>query len=108
MTEQIATNVHWHHGEISRADRYRVLGQKGATLWFTGFSGSGKSTVAVALEAELLKRGRLSYRLDRAITPASVNSLAISPMRRMFSVRSAAEKPRFLLMPRRMLSPSRR
>ena len=41
MTEQIATNVHWHHGEISRADRYRVLGQKGATLWFTGFSGSG-------------------------------------------------------------------
>ena len=64
MTEQIATNVHWHHGEISRADRYRVLGQKGATLWFTGFSGSGKSTVAVALEAELLKRGRISYRLD--------------------------------------------
>ncbi|WP_293371321.1 adenylyl-sulfate kinase [Nevskia sp.] len=64
MTEQIATNVHWHHGEISRADRYRVLGQKGATLWFTGFSGSGKSTVAVALEAELLKRGRPSYRLD--------------------------------------------
>ena len=34
-----------------------MLGQKGATLWFTGFSGSGKSTVAVALEAELLKRG---------------------------------------------------
>ncbi|WP_292997438.1 adenylyl-sulfate kinase [Nevskia sp.] len=64
MTEQIATNVHWHHGEISRADRYRVLGQKGATLWFTGFSGSGKSTVAVALENELLKRGRLTYRLD--------------------------------------------
>ena len=50
MTEQKATNVHWHHGEINREDRNRLLGQKGATLWFTGLSGSGKSTVAVALE----------------------------------------------------------
>ena len=55
MTEQKATNVHWHHGEINRADRQNMMGQKGATLWFTGLSGSGKSTIAVALEAELLK-----------------------------------------------------
>jgi len=59
-----ATNVVWHDGEVSRTDRYRILGQKGATLWFTGLSGSGKSTVAVALERELAKRGRLCYRLD--------------------------------------------
>jgi len=59
-----ATNVVWHDGEVSRTDRYRILGQKGATLWFTGLSGSGKSTVAVALEKELAKRGRLCYRLD--------------------------------------------
>jgi adenylylsulfate kinase len=64
MTQQKATNVTWHDGEISRSDRYRILGQKGATLWFTGLSGSGKSTVAVALEKELTKRGRISYRLD--------------------------------------------
>ena len=64
MTEIKATNVHWHDGEVSRTDRYRILGQKGATLWFTGLSGSGKSTVAVALERELAKRGRLCYRLD--------------------------------------------
>ncbi len=38
--------------------------QKGATLWFTGLSGSGKSTVAVALEEALFERGHLSYRLD--------------------------------------------
>ena len=50
MTEQVATNVHWHHGEITREDRTRLIEQKGATLWFTGLSGSGKSTVAVALE----------------------------------------------------------
>src|SRR5690554_540599 len=64
MTEQVATNVHWHHGEVTRADRNRLLNQKGATLWFTGLSGSGKSTIAVALEAALYKRGNISYRLD--------------------------------------------
>jgi adenylylsulfate kinase len=64
MTEQKATNVHWHDGEISQTDRNNLLGQKGATLWFTGLSGSGKSTIAVALEQELFKRGKLSYRLD--------------------------------------------
>lgn len=64
MTTQKATNVHWHHGEINREDRNRLLGQKGATLWFTGLSGSGKSTVAVALEEALYERGKLCYRLD--------------------------------------------
>jgi adenylylsulfate kinase len=64
MVEQKATNVHWHSGEVTREDRYNVLGHKGATLWFTGLSGSGKSTVAVALEKELTARGKLCYRLD--------------------------------------------
>lgn len=64
MTEQKATNVHWHEGDISREHRGKLLGQKGATLWFTGLSGSGKSTVAVALEGALYEAGRLSYRLD--------------------------------------------
>jgi len=64
MAEQKATNVHWHDGEVSREDRSKLLGQKGATLWFTGLSGSGKSTVAVALEQALAARGKLSYRLD--------------------------------------------
>ena len=64
MTEQKATNVHWHDGEISRDDRNRMMKQRGATLWFTGLSGSGKSTIAVALEEALFERGHLSYRLD--------------------------------------------
>ena len=64
MTEQKATNVHWHDGDISRDDRNRLMKQKGVTLWFTGLSGSGKSTVAVALEEALYERGHLSYRLD--------------------------------------------
>jgi adenylylsulfate kinase len=64
MTEVKATNVHWHDGEVSREDRNALLKQKGATLWFTGLSGSGKSTGAVALEKSLMEKGHLCYRLD--------------------------------------------
>ena len=64
MAQQKATNVHWHHGDITREDRNRLLEQKGATLWFTGLSASGKSTIAVALEAVLYEQGKLCYRLD--------------------------------------------
>lgn len=64
MTEMKATNVHWHEGDITREDRHRLMGQKGTTIWFTGLSGSGKSTVAVALESALYERGKLAYRLD--------------------------------------------
>ena len=44
MAEQKATNVHWHDGDVTRQDREQLLKQRGATLWFTGLSGSGKST----------------------------------------------------------------
>ena len=64
MTEQKSTNVTWHDGDVTRADRFNRLGQKGVTIWFTGLSGSGKSTVAVALERALHRLGKLSYRLD--------------------------------------------
>jgi len=64
MNIQKATNVTWHEGEVTRADRARNLGQKGCTLWMTGLSASGKSTVAVALEQVLLERGFHAYRLD--------------------------------------------
>ena len=64
MAKQIATNVTWQDGEISREDRFQILRQKGATVWFTGLSGSGKSTIAVALEKALFRMGKLSYRLD--------------------------------------------
>lgn len=64
MAEQKATNVVWQDGDITRDDRYEILRQRGATIWFTGLSGSGKSTIAVALEKALHSMGKLSYRLD--------------------------------------------
>jgi adenylylsulfate kinase len=64
MAEQKATNVTWHEGDVTREEREVNLGQKGATLWMTGLSASGKSTIAVALEKVLLARGKHAYRLD--------------------------------------------
>jgi adenylylsulfate kinase len=64
MAQQVATNITWHEGEVSRGERYGKLGHKGATVWFTGLSGSGKSTIAVALEQALMNNGVNAYRLD--------------------------------------------
>lgn len=59
-----ATNITWHEGHVSRDEREKLLGQRGITLWFTGLSGSGKSTIAFTLEHELIRLGRLAYVLD--------------------------------------------
>jgi adenylylsulfate kinase len=64
MTQQKATNITWHEGNVTRAERQKNLGQAGCTLWMTGLSASGKSTIAVALEQVLLQRGKHAYRLD--------------------------------------------
>jgi adenylylsulfate kinase len=64
MSEIKATNITWHEGHVGREERAKLLGQKGATLWFTGLSGSGKSTIAYTLEHALVQRGRLAYVLD--------------------------------------------
>src|SRR5688572_17854267 len=64
MTEQAASNITWHAGSVTRADRERLLGQRGVTVWLTGLSAAGKSTIAVILERMLVERGRLAYRLD--------------------------------------------
>ncbi|MEX2215404.1 MAG: adenylyl-sulfate kinase [Phycisphaeraceae bacterium] len=64
MAEQKATNITWHEGNVTREERQKNVGQKGCTLWMTGLSASGKSTIAVALEQVLLQRGHHAYRLD--------------------------------------------
>jgi adenylylsulfate kinase len=64
VAEAKSTNITWHAGSIERADRERLLGQRGVTVWLTGLSAAGKSTIAVILERMLIERGRLAYRLD--------------------------------------------
>jgi adenylylsulfate kinase len=63
-TEIRATNITWHEGHVGRAERETLLKQRGATLWFTGLSGSGKSTIAFTLEHALVQLGHLAYVLD--------------------------------------------
>ncbi|MFN3243719.1 MAG: adenylyl-sulfate kinase [Planctomycetota bacterium] len=57
-------NIVRHEGVISRQDRERLLGQRGCVAWFTGLSGSGKSTVSRVVEEKLTAAGRLVYVLD--------------------------------------------
>jgi adenylylsulfate kinase len=57
-------NIIWCNNKVSEQDRQRVLGQKGLVVWFTGLSGSGKSTIAVELEKMLNEAGRAVYLLD--------------------------------------------
>jgi adenylylsulfate kinase len=64
MTDIRATNITWHEGHVKRRDRENLLGQNGVTIWFTGLSGSGKSTIAFTLEHALVERGHLTYVLD--------------------------------------------
>ncbi len=54
MAEPKSANITWHHGDVQRADRERIFGQRGVTLWLTGLSGSGKSTIAVGVERALV------------------------------------------------------
>jgi adenylyl-sulfate kinase len=59
-----SANVTWQEGVVERAQRWESIGHRGATVWFTGLPASGKSTVAAAVEAELVRAGRAAYRLD--------------------------------------------
>ena len=89
---QKATNVTWQEGLVTREDRYQILRQKGATIWFTGLSGSGKSTIAVALERALFRRGKLSYRLDGDNVRLGINkNLGFSEADRRENIRRIGE-----------------
>ncbi len=64
MSTTNATNIHWHEGNLTRDERWRALKCAGGTMWFTGLSASGKSTIASALEQVIVQRGTPCYRLD--------------------------------------------
>jgi adenylylsulfate kinase len=92
VANQKATNVTWHDGEVSREDRFDILRQRGATIWFTGLSGSGKSTIAVALERALFNIGKLSYRLDGDNVRLGINkNLGFSEADRKENIRRIGE-----------------
>lgn len=92
MTTQKATNIVWHEGVINKGDREEFLRQKGVVLWFTGLSGSGKSTVARAVEKKLFELGHLSYVLDGDNIRFGLNkNLGFSPEDRTENIRRIGE-----------------
>jgi len=87
-----STNITWHEGHVTREDREKLLGQRGATIWLTGLSGSGKSTIAVAAEKELLAMGRVAYVLDGDNIRHGLNAnLGFSPEDRTENIRRIGE-----------------
>lgn len=92
MTVQKATNIKWHHGKITKDDRFKLMKQKGVTIWLTGLSGSGKSTIAVELEHALLENKHLAYILDGDNIRHGLNkNLGFSPEDRTENIRRIGE-----------------
>jgi adenylylsulfate kinase len=92
VAEAKSTNITWHASQVTRDERERLLGQRGVTVWLTGLSGSGKSTIAVAAERELVRRGRLAYVLDGDNIRHGLNkNLGFSPSDRTENIRRIGE-----------------
>ncbi len=92
MSAPKSTNIVWHPGQVTRDDRQRITGHRGCTVWFTGLSGSGKSTIAVAVEKALWDRGVRSYILDGDNIRHGLNSdLGFSPEDRTENIRRIGE-----------------
>ncbi len=92
-----ARNLTWHHGELTRQERWAALGLTGATIWFTGLSGSGKSTVAAAVERLLVTGGQVASMLDGDNVRHGLNGdLGFSDDDRAENVRRVGEVARLL------------
>ncbi len=92
MDEPKSKNIFWHEGDIKKADRERLNGHRGVCLWFTGLSGSGKSTIAHEVENILYERGVHTYVLDGDNIRHGLNrDLGFSPEDRTENIRRIGE-----------------
>ncbi|MEN0068493.1 MAG: adenylyl-sulfate kinase [Myxococcota bacterium] len=86
--EPKSKNIHWHAAEVTQEQRETLIGQKGCVLWFTGLSGSGKSTIARRVEQKLLSRHIHAYSLDGDNVRHGLNKdLGFSPEDRTENIR---------------------
>ncbi|MGB5697212.1 MAG: adenylyl-sulfate kinase [Polyangiales bacterium] len=95
MSRPKAENLTWHVGEVDREARAAAHGHRGAILWFTGLSGSGKSTIAHRVERTLIERGAFAYVLDGDNVRHGLNSdLGFAPEDRVENIRRIGEVAR--------------
>ena len=88
----VSKNIHWHHGKLSKEDRVNFIAQQGAVVWFTGLSGSGKSTIAVEVEHALVENGINAFVLDGDNIRHGLNkNLGFSPEDRTENIRRIGE-----------------
>lgn len=93
-----AQNVHRQSLSVSRTDRERLNGHAGKVIWFTGLSGSGKSTIANALEKELHAQGKRTYILDGDNIRQGLNKdLGFTDADRIENIRRVAEVARLMM-----------
>ncbi|MEO1056375.1 MAG: adenylyl-sulfate kinase, partial [Actinomycetota bacterium] len=92
-----SSNIVWHDTAVSRAERWSAHGLRGATIWFTGLSGSGKSTIANAVAERLLAVGQPAYLLDGDNVRHGLNAdLGFSAEDRAENVRRIGEVARLM------------
>ena len=94
---QVSEGVVWEGEALERERRFELLGQRGATVWFTGLPASGKSTVAAALVVRLVEAGIPAYRLDGDnLRHGLCGDLGFDAASRDENVRRAAEVARLM------------
>lgn len=93
-----SSHITWHDSEVTKADRQHQNGHKSVVIWFTGLSGSGKSTISVALEKSLFEQGKHSYRLDGDNVRHGLNkNLGFNPEDRKENIRRIGEVSKLLV-----------
>jgi adenylyl-sulfate kinase len=92
LTQHVSKDVTWHQSKVGAVDRARLLHEDPATVWITGLSGSGKSTIAFELEQRLIATNHLVYVLDGDnIRHGLSRDLGFSPEDRTENIRRVAE-----------------
>ena len=99
MKEEIKSkNITWHRSEVTRVDRENLNGHQAAVLWFTGLSGSGKSSLALEVEKTLYERGCRTYILDGDNIRHGLNKdLGFSPEDREENIRRIGEVAKLIM-----------
>ncbi|WEG13514.1 adenylyl-sulfate kinase [Pullulanibacillus sp. KACC 23026] len=94
----VSKNIVWHDSKVTKEERQELMHHKSAVLWFTGLSGSGKSTISVELEKELHAQGIHTYRLDGDNVRHGLNkNLGFSPEDRTENIRRVGEVAKLMV-----------